>query len=261
MAVPPFQIFRTVVFALFVRELKTRFGNRKFGVFLVFLEPMIQIVLMLFIFNFMHASMMPQVPFALFFVTGMIPFFIFKNIVMGLMSSLDANRALFAYKPVKPIDTYITRTILEVTIYLTVFTFILIIMGWFFGFNITVNHPLEALVSLGLIIIMGVGVGIAASMLAHAFSITKLIVNIMMTILYFISGIMIPIWIIPAAYLPILQYNPILHVVEIFRESFFSYYPRVDGITILYPIFFTLVILYLSLWFYYRNRVALGTSG
>ncbi|MDD2829548.1 MAG: ABC transporter permease [Sulfuricurvum sp.] len=260
MAISPFKIFRTVVFALFLRELKTRFGNSKFGVLWVFLEPMIQIVLMLLIFNFMRSSMMPQVPFALFYVTGMLPFFIFKNIVTGLMSSLDANRALFAYKPVKPIDTYITRTVLEVTIYLTVFTFIIIIMGWFFGVDITVNHPLEALGALGLIIIMGVGVGIAVSMLAHAFSITKVIVNAVITVLYLVSGVMFPIWLIPAEYLSVLQYNPVLHVIEIFRESFFSYYPTIEGITIGYPIFFTLIVLYISLWFYYRNRIALGTS-
>lgn len=253
-----FDQFTSVLFALFLRELKTRFGAKRFGAFWVIGEPLLHIMFLLFIFVFLRSRMMPQVPFELFLITGLIPFFIFKNIVMGLMSSIDANKALFSYRPVKPIDTYITRVILEVLIYTSVFSVILLIFGFFGGFDISIARPLEVFGVFMLLVMMGFTFGIIASLLAHVFSITKTIISFMMTILYFLSGIMYPLWIVPGSYLTVLEYNPVLHLIELFRENFFSHYPHVNGISIVYPSIIIIVTLFIALYFYRYRRLALA---
>ncbi|MBV5277781.1 MAG: ABC transporter permease [Campylobacteraceae bacterium] len=255
-----FDQFISVLFALFLRELKTRFGEKRFGAFFVIAEPLLHVMFLLFIFVFIRSRMMPQVSFELFLITGLIPFFIFKNIVMGLMSSIDANKALFAYRPVKPIDTYITRTILEVIIYMVVFSVIIFAFGFFGGLDVSIARPLEVLGVFCLIVLMGFSFGIIASLLAQVFPITKMIVGIVMSVLYFLSGIMYPLWIIPSNYLSHLQWNPLLHLVELFRENFFSHYPKVEGIDLFYPLIITAFALAISLYFYRYRRLALAAK-
>lgn len=204
--------------------------------------------------------MMPQVPYVMFLITGTIPYYIFQHIITGLMSSIDANKSLFAYGPVKPFDTYISRTILEVMIYSSIFIIISFVLGWVFGIDITIYHPLEALLSLSMIVIMAFAVGVGVSVLTFFFPFFQVVVKIMLFVLYLTSGVMFPIWSLPADFQNILQYNPMLHLIEIFRESYFSSYPHIEGVNLSFPLVFSFVMLYVGLWFYSRYRLQLGVS-
>lgn len=252
--------FLSVLFALFIRELKTRFGDRRFGALWVIGEPLLHLLVLLLVFSFLRGSMMPQVPFELFLVIGLIPYFIFQHIVKGLMSSIDANKSLFAYRPVKPIDSYITRLILETLIYLSILILILFIFGFFKGLDIVIYHPLMFLGVFCLLITMGFAFGIIASLIVHIFPTAKIIINVLMMPLYFLSGIMYPLWMVPSQYIHYLQYNPILHVIELLRESYFAHYPVVQGISLFYPFMITLVTLFIALYFYRYRRLALASN-
>lgn len=252
--------FFSVLFALFIREVKTRFGERRFGPLWVIGEPLLHLVVLLLVFVFIRTRMMPQVPFELFLVTGLIPYFIFQRTVTGLMASIDANKALFAYRPVKPIDTYITRLILETLIYLCVFVVIIFGFGFFMGLDITIYHPLMTIGVFFILLAMGFAFGIIASLIVDVFPTAKIIIKVLMMPLYFLSGIMFPLWIVPSQYLSYLQYNPVLHLIELLRESYFSHYPLVNGISLLYPLIVTVVALFIALYFYRFRRYALAAK-
>lgn len=256
----PFKVFQTVVLALFLRELKTRFGESRLGYVWIILEPMMHIVMLLVIFGVFKDRMMPQVPFSLFLVTGLVPYFLFQHIVNALIGSLPANLALFSYKPVRPIAVYVTRTMLEVLIYGAIFFLILIGFMWFGITSVKLSFPLEMIGITSLIILFSIAVGIALSLLIHKVPTAKIAIKIGLMILYFLSGIMYPLWIIPSEYINYLEYNPVLHLIELFRESFFSYYPHVDGISVLYPVWVTLCIGFVGLWFYTKRETLLRSS-
>lgn len=256
----PFQVFQTVILALFLRELKTRFGESRLGPIWVIMEPLVHIVVMLLIFSVLMGRMMPEIPYSLFLVTGLVPFFLFKNIVTNLMNSIQANKALFSYRPVRPIAVYLARTLLDTIIYTSIFIFIIIILSWFGAVDVSISNPLELLLTLAMIVLFGLSVGILFSIVVHKFPFFKIVINVLMTLLYFISGVMFPLWVIPSQYLPYLLYNPVLHLIELFRESFFSYYPVTNGISIEIPIFSTLVFGYIGLWFYVKREIYLKSS-
>jgi len=256
----PFHVFQTVVLALFLRELKTRFGENRLGPIWVVGEPLIHIVVMLLIFSVFIGRMMPEIPYSLFLVTGLVPFFLFKNIVTNLMHSIQANKALFSYRPVRPIAVYVARTLLDTIIYSSIFIFIIIALSWFGAVDISIPHPLELLFILAMIILLGLSLGILLSILIHKFPSLKIVVNVFMTLLYFISGVMFPLWVIPSQYLPYLLYNPVLHLIELFRESFFAYYPLTNGISFEIPIFSILIVGYIGLWFYVKREKYLKSS-
>lgn len=249
-----------VIFALFLRELKTRFGESRIGVVWVIFEPMAHILTIFVIFSFLSRHMMPQVSFPLFLATGMIPFFLFKNIVMGLISSIDANKSLFAYRPVQPIDTYLSRTLLESLIYISIFVIVVSGIGFLEDCSVWPRRPLEAFGILLIVIVLAFTIGILTSMLAQFFPRIKMIIQMLITILYFVTAIMYPLWILPSEYQDILLYNPLLHLIELFRESFFPYYPSVDGINLIYPIIVTIILLYFGMWFYSHRKLRLAAS-
>ena len=59
------------------------------------------------------AAAMPGLEFPVFLVTGMIPFLLFQNLSNRLMDAVEANRGLFAYRQVKPLDTLVSRAMVE----------------------------------------------------------------------------------------------------------------------------------------------------
>jgi capsular polysaccharide transport system permease protein len=256
--ISPFRQFVSVIFALFLREIKTRFGKQRFGIFWTFTEPAVHLVIILLVLSFLRARMMPQTPFELFLLTGILPFFLFRHIASGLMSSIDANKSLFAYAPVKPIDTYITRTILETIIYTVIFAVILFVLWFWGGFDISIANPFGAVVLYILIILFGFSFGIIASVASTVFPSVKIVMNIILLPLYFLSAVMYPLWIVPAQYIEYLKLNPILHLLELFKANFFSYYPLVNGINLVYPISFELILLFIALALYRVKRLALA---
>lgn len=245
---------------MFLREIKTRFGETKLGYAWVVIEPMLHIVFLILVFSFLRDRMMPQVPFVLFMITGLIPFFLFKNIARALMGSVNANSALFAYRPVRPFAVYIARTLLEAVIYGAIFGIILAVIWWFDFVPFSIAHPLELMALTTLIVLFALTFGIVLSLVNHVFPSIKIIVDVLFSLLYFLSGIMFPLWIIPAEYMQYLEWNPMLHLIEMFRESFFAYYPVVDGISGAYPVWWVLIMGFIGMWFYTKREADLRSS-
>lgn len=255
-----FNNFINVVFALFLREIKTRFGETKLGYAWVVIEPMLHIVFLIVVFSFIQNRMMPQVPFILFLITGLIPFFLFKNIARVLMGSVKANTALFAYRPVRPFAVYVARTLLDTIIYGAIFGIILAFIWWFDIVPFSIAHPLELMASIALIILFALTFGILLSLVNHVFPSIKIIIDVLFTLLYFLSGIMFPLWIIPVEYLQYLEWNPMLHLIEMFRESFFTYYPHYEGMSVLYPLWWVMIMGFVGMWFYTQRESELRSS-
>jgi len=117
----PWQIQRAVVYALFLREMKTRFGSKRLGYFWAILEPAAIIIVFWAMFGLAMRSGLPGVDYPMFLLTGMLPYHLFANIVNKSMAAFEANQGLFNYRQVKPFDTLVTRCLVECVVYLLVF--------------------------------------------------------------------------------------------------------------------------------------------
>lgn len=251
--------FINIISALFFRELKTRFGKNKMGYAWVILEPMAHIMVMLLIFGFVRNKMLPQIPFEIFLTVGMVSFFLIRNIVMKLLDSIDANKSLFYYRPLKPIHVFITRTFLETIIYITIMVIILFSMYWIFEFNVIPNEPLYFILTLFFGVIFAFSLGLPLLIFRYYFPNSKLFITVIFQIFYFTGGILYPLWIIPKEYMYLILINPVVHIIELLKNSFFKGYPLVEGINYYYPTTFLLLSLLVGLFFYYHKRERLGS--
>lgn len=255
-----------VIYALFFRELKTRFGkNRRIGYALVIAEPMIQVVVITSIITaireYSHHMIMPQdVSIFMFLAVGIIPFFMFRNILSQLMGGIQANLGLFAYKPVKPIHVFITRTLLESFIFFFIIFIVLFLAQWLFGIYAIPNNFLEVYLCFVLLAVSGFSIGLCLTILNHLVEPSRKILPYTGILLYLASAIVYPIWIVPDNLLNILLYNPMIHITETLKINYFENYPVTEGIDISYPILFNLMLLFVGLWFYYYKRQALAAD-
>ncbi|WP_119156717.1 ABC transporter permease [Caldimonas tepidiphila] len=256
----PWQIQRAVVFALFQRELKTRFGGRWLGMLWVVFEPLAHVLVMLAVFGFMRHTMPSGIDYPVFLATGLLPFFIFKNLSLRLMGAIESNRGLFSYRQVKPMDTLVSRALLELCIYGTVYVLTLLLLGWL-GLRFIPTRPLELLAVSALLVLLGMSLGLVFAVATHAMPRLGTFIQLAFMPLYFVSGVLFPVHAVPADLRPWLLWNPVLHLIELSRGCFFPQYHVLPGISAWFAAGVTLpcALLGLSLYRVRRERL-LATS-
>jgi capsular polysaccharide transport system permease protein len=78
--------------------------------------------------------------------------------------------------------------------------------------------------------------------------------------LYFVTGVIFPVHLLPQEYLDWLLWNPMLHLIELSRHSFMPQYRPLDGVNLLYPLGCTLLFLTIGLAQYRIKRLRLIAS-
>lgn len=256
----PLAITKAVIFALVLREFLTRFGSRRMGAFWVLFEPIIQIAVMMFIFTVIRLRSVPGMDMPVFLLTGMVPFFLMRNIALNLMESINANRALFAYPNITILDTYIARVLVELMVSITVYAILVFFLGFWFGYDVSIEYPLEWVAALSIGVLFSFGLGIFFSVITQVMPNAKTFIRLMFLPLYIISGVIFPIWMMPKQFLPWLLWNPFLHIIDNIRSSVFVGYPETPGVNYSYPFSMTVLFLFFALGLYRVRREALLTK-
>ena len=254
-----------VIHALFFRELKTRFGkNRYLGYFWVIGEPMSVLLIVTtigtIVREYRHQVMPEGISIFMFLLSGIVPFFMFRSIVNQLMNGIQANLALFAYKPVKPIHVFIARTLLEFCIYFLIFILMLFLAAWFFKINVFPVNFIGVLFCIFLLMCSAFALGICFAIIWHFMEPLRTLLSYFSIVFYWTSGIIFPTWLTPRTLLDIFYYNPLLHIMELLKFNFFENYPLQDQYSYFYAIFWIIMVLFIGLFFYYHNRQALTAA-
>jgi capsular polysaccharide transport system permease protein len=249
------QIQRVVVFALLLRELKTRFGGRWLGAFGTLAEPLGHALILMAIYVFLRKRTVAGADYVTYLVSGVLPFFMFRNMILRMMAGIDANRALLAYRQVKPIDPLVARAMLEIGIYSVVYLVVLAGIGWFSTYRVIPDNPLELMVVSAALLAGGFGLGLTAAVLTNGLPpMVRRIVFYFFILVYFISGTVFPVHSFPPRILDWLLLNPILHALELMRGAFFSSYQQLPGVSLDYVLMSGLISVTLGLSLYRVRR-------
>ena len=245
-----FKIFLAVQNALFLRELSMRFSSGRMGMFWTFFEPFFQILIFVMIKLILFNSGNNHFDFAVFLALNFTAFNMFKHIVVKSIASIKANKALFLYKQVKPIDTIIARTLVEVFI-TGIILLVFLFLGLYFDFDIHVKDL--SMVAFGFLwlLIFAFSVALFLSVInTFMDSISKLI-NFFMTALMFSSAVFYNLEVLPLELQELLLYNPLTHFLEIIHGFYFE---ALDDSLVSYEYIslWTLSFLYCGLWLYVK---------
>lgn len=256
----PWEIQRSVLFALILRELRTRAGKNWVGVLWTLAEPLAQTLLLISVFGILRHVASANMEFPVFLISGMMPFFLFRTLAQRLTEAIDTNRGLFSYRQVKPIDTVVARGLFESMLWLAVFILTVGIMAWY-GLDAIPKQPLELMGAVSLAAALGFGLGLMMAVLTHDRPRLRTLVRMAYFPLYFVSGVIFSVASLPAVYQRWLLWNPLLHVVELSRNAFEPAHALMEGITPAYPGAVALVLLAAGLALYRRDRQKLLLGG
>jgi len=252
----PFQISLSVWRALFLREAVSRLSNERFSWFWVITEPIFHMSYMLILFGAFKVSSVGGVEMVIWLIVGIMSFQIFGNTSNQMMHAIGANQALFSYRQVKPFDAVIVRGFLEG--FLTIIILIILLFcASLFGYHPIPVNPLTMIVSLSGLWLLGVGVGLCTSVIAHLYPDICRVIKFAMMPLFFISGVIYPMSSIPYPYQEWLMWNPIVHGIEGVRLGFSSYYHFSVELDLSYLFQIALLLVFLGLMLHARFNLKL----
>lgn len=212
-----------VIGALILRETRSRFGRSQLGYLWAIAEPLAYIISLSLLFDAIsrHAPFGPNV--ALFFATGLLPYQLYSRIASALTSAFDANEALLAFPIVKPVDTLIARTLLEIA------TAALVMILLFGGLVFFVDAPepvslhvmVLAIVGLSL---LGFGVGTINAVISKLFASWRQVYDVASRPLMLVCGVFFTPDTLPPGARDVVSYIPITHGIELFRSGYYSGY-------------------------------------
>jgi capsular polysaccharide transport system permease protein len=216
-----------VVGALILREMRVRFGRSQLGYLWAVTEPLAYVAAFSTIFHFMdrHPPFGNSMP--LFFATGILPFHVFRNLANQLAGAFNANQALMTYPIVQPIDTIVSRTILEVA------TSVFIMLVVLTTFVLAGNAPLPANVmriieAIALLSMLGFGFGLMSAVIITRVDAWQNVTRLIMTPMIFLSGVFYSLDALPPSVRGIVAWNPVVHGVEMFRDGYYTSYRSSD---------------------------------
>lgn len=218
----PLQRLR-VLFALVVREMGTRFGRSWGGYLWAIAEPLGGIVLLTIAFSFAFRKPPLGSDFALFYATGIIPFFLFSNVSRSVSQAISSNQGLLRYPVVRPLDAVLAKF---VTDFLTMFIVGLLLFVGIIRYNaLPVNLDLAAIFNGFLMMgLLGLGIGTLNCVLFGFWPTWKNIWNVLTKPLFILSGMFYLYESMPRQLQEILWYNPLLHCIGLVRSGFYGGY-------------------------------------
>jgi capsular polysaccharide transport system permease protein len=251
------QVQWRVVDALVYRELRTRVSDVKGGFLGVLVQPLGLIAIWVLFLGVTNVHRGGSLNVVLFLGSGIILFTVFSQIANRSTTAMEANEALLFYKPVKPIDTVIARTISETGLY-TCCLLVICIGTWVVLDQAYMNDLGLFFFTILLASCIGFSIGLIFMVVCHLMPGFKQAAAWIPRILWFLSGVGFRYWILPPWTRAFFTWNPLTHVIELNRKSMSDDYFTPDA-NLEYAVICSIGLLTASLWIYYNNERKLLT--
>lgn len=242
------QVMGAALHALLMRELQTRFGGYRLGYFWAPLEVIFQVAIYLIIFGTIMQRVLPGMNYELFLVSGLVPFQMMSRTATRSLGAVEANQGLLMYRSVRHIDVILARAFLEFVIYFFTFVLLILLLA-FFGITFSLSSLHIVLFCWASLFVFSFGLALIMMIVGHYGGEISKIVSLIFTVLYFTSGVLYSIHIVPEPYLSYLLYNPFIHNFEMMRHALSPTYPNYH-IDIWYFLEWTMVINFFGLLLY-----------
>ena len=245
----PLQIFLAVERALFLRELNMKMSVGKAGLFWTFFEPFMQVSMFILIRILIMGRASANYDITVFMVSGFVAFNMFRTLLGSSAGAFTANKGLFNYKQVKPIDTILARMLVNMFI-----TSIIIIMFLFIGFffqyeNLKPENLLLVVLGYLWLAVFSFAVSFLVAIGNTFFNSIGKIVGIFSFGLLIVSAVFFPIISVPLEYQEYFLYNPLVHFMEMIHGSY-VYELDTRFVDYRYMLIWTITPLFMGTWLY-----------
>lgn len=250
------QVQRFVIFALFMKEYKTKLAGSRLGLFWTLAEPTALVLMLSVLWSFVGRAEINGIQVTLFLASGFLPLKLFQSNMNAVPLGIRQNLNLLDYPNVKPIDAVYARFIFETL--LTIFAGALLFWGlyWFADISMTVKDYLTFFVTLVLFFMCCLGTALILAVYRTKSESLHRALPLVTSPMIFISAVFYPLSILPLKIQYILSWNPIVQTNELIRASAFGTFQPPD-VSLSYLFCFAICSLFLGYVSYYANRFKL----
>ncbi|MEM7076581.1 MAG: ABC transporter permease [Pseudomonadota bacterium] len=218
----PFAGARTIS-ALMLREMSTRYGRTPGGYIWAIMEPLCVIFVLALGFSLLIRSPPIGSSFVLFYASGYIVFHVYQQMSLHVSRSIVFSLPLMFYPAVTWIDAVVARAVLNaLTAIMVGYITLMIVMVTLDTRTVIDVVPM---IQAGLLaLFFGFGVGVTNCALIGLFPTWDIIWSIITRPLFIASGILFILEDLPQTAREVLWYNPLIHIVGLFREGLYPMY-------------------------------------
>jgi capsular polysaccharide transport system permease protein len=213
----------STIHTIMLREVRCRFAGDPLGYAWTFLVPLLWIGTLMFFFTLLGRSPAIPVDTPAFIATGVVPYVLFRYTITSMSRVASTHRHLIHFGGVRISDLLFAAALLEVLNAIVIFTMIWLLIAISFA-PAPIHNPLEFINGLLLTAVFGTAVGRFAAILGMVSETAKRMVPVVLRPMFWISGIFFTATELPSNLLPYLQWNPLLHAIEITRSGVFLDY-------------------------------------
>ncbi|MFA0473191.1 ABC transporter permease [Vibrio sp. 10N.222.51.E8] len=247
----PFIIWKDVIFALFLREIRSKF-NDKLGLGWAILQPVSFILILSIMRGRLDGGETHSMPTFIFIIYGMVNILFFNSTLNSVSNSIKKNKALFAFRQVKPISSVMSLALLELLMQIFIFILVYIVV-YILRIEMRIDDPILMMFCMFQIWLIAVSLGIFFGIVKQFIPEIDKIRTLAMKPLIFISGVFFSLQDIPKNAWVYFDWNPLLHAIELSRQATYSSFGAI-GVSHIYLSFSTLTIftfsmcVYVALW-------------
>jgi ABC-type polysaccharide/polyol phosphate export permease len=212
-----------VIWALFLREIITRYGRHGLGFLWLFLEPMmfsVGVTILWTVSGMVHmqGNSMPMAGFAL---TGYSAIVLWRNMVNRLANNTTYNKGLLYHPNVRVLDLIFSRGLLEFAA-CSLSLVLLTLVFWGLGLMELPVDPLKAFIAWALFAWFVFAAGMVAAFLGESSEIFERVVHVILYLALPLTGAFTMVSWMPQAIQKILLLSPLVNGVEMLREGYFG---------------------------------------
>lgn len=238
---------------LIARELSSRYKGTMLGIFWLFLQPLMMVVVYSFVFSVIMKVRIPGMEnsyhFALYLMTAMMPFFAFQDAILAASNSLFAGSSLLHKSTLPalliPLVPMLTTIVTEfIALLMIVFATFLLLkeVSWFL-----LLLPILMFIRLCL----SIAIGYIVATLSVFIQDLRQALGLLLTMLMFLTPILYPVSMIPAEFISLNNFNPLYHLLDAYRAVILR--GELPDIGLVYMAGFAVLLLCFGIWFFQKT--------
>lgn len=214
---------RTLIWNLSKNDFKTKYAGSYLGIVWAFVQPIVTILVYWFVFEFglKAGSPIVDVPFVVWFISGMIPWFFFQEALLNATNCMLEYSYLVKKVVFKISILPIVKIISALFVHLVFITFLFFVAG-IYGFYPT-QYSIQIIYYSFCTFCLTLALSYATSAMIIFFKDLGQIINIFLQIGMWMTPIMWSYTIVPKKLQWIVKLNPMYYVVEGYRDTFINH--------------------------------------
>lgn len=209
---------RWLLFELVKKDLYQRYVGSFLGVWWAFIQPIITVLVFWFVFSVgLKVSPVDDVPFVLWLIMGMFPWFFIADAISGATTSI-ANNSYLVKKIMFRVSLLPVVKVLSAVVIHVVFIVALMLIYVSYGYSISL-YSIEVLYYLFAVFVLVIGLSWINSAIVIFFKDMSVIISMLLQIFFWITPIFWDLKLVPEKYVWLIKLNPFYYIIEGYRSS------------------------------------------